>query len=204
MPGKRHTRSLRRTLPQRARPLAGKPREARPISRSQIRALEIELRPYEPLRVIAELSEPAVAVEAQDTTNATTDVVVVDMFWTRLVANRAHAVLLTDQLVELGCTDAVPPFQVMVAAAAVQPLLRLLPARVVARLAVGVSSTACAAVSRKLRKRLVLSAIRTPLHAEIVRLGYDSEATPTSVKRVSLAPFLHVRLYEVLGVFFQD
>src|SRR5262249_8285739 len=71
-PGIRHGCSLRRTPPQRDRPLLGELCEPIEFPRTLRRVFYVERGAVEPLGVITELPEPPVAVEAQDPAHLTT------------------------------------------------------------------------------------------------------------------------------------
>jgi hypothetical protein len=102
-------------------------------------------------------------------------VIVVDVLRVRLVADRADAALVANQVVELVDADAVAPLQVIVTIAAVQPILRLAPTSVMAWLAIRMPPVTHPLVPRKFFEGFVLAAVRTALHAPIVRTGYDND-----------------------------
>jgi hypothetical protein len=106
-PLRRHTRSLRRTPPQRPDPLLGELRRTRSLSRARVRPVEVELGPHEPIHVVPELPQPAIAVEAQNPADPTCRVFVVHVVRVRPVADRAHPTLIADQLIDVISADAV-------------------------------------------------------------------------------------------------
>jgi hypothetical protein len=65
------------------------------------------------LRVVAELTQPTVAVEAQDRSHSARGMVVVDMSGGRRLADGTYAVLLPKQVVRLGCRNPVAPREVV-------------------------------------------------------------------------------------------
>jgi hypothetical protein len=139
------------------------------VSRTLVCVFDVERRAVQPIRVVAELPEATVAVEAKDAANAARGVIVVDMLGTWFPAYRTDVTLLAYKLVELCGADAVAALQVVVARPSVETFLRLFATRVVTGLAVGVSTVSRAAITGKLREWLVSSAVRTALHAQIVR-----------------------------------
>ena len=96
----------------------------------------------------------------------------VDVFRIRPFTDEAHAALIGHHPIEVVGTDAVSPLQVIVAAASIEALSRLGGARVVARLAVGVSSVFGVPVPRELLERLGEPAVGTAFrHATMMEQG---------------------------------
>jgi hypothetical protein len=110
----------------------------------------VERGAIKPLWIVTELPEPAIAAEAQNSTNATREVIVIDVFGRRPVADQAHVALLSNQLLDLGRANAVATLEVIVAGASVQTLSRLVASRVMAGFAIGRNATLCSPVARKL------------------------------------------------------
>jgi hypothetical protein len=67
------------------------------------------------IHVVPELTEAAMAVEAEHTTNQSRLVIVVDMLRSVASTDRALAALRANQVVDLRGTDAVSALQVVVA-----------------------------------------------------------------------------------------
>jgi hypothetical protein len=139
------------------------------------RSLEVGDRCGEPTRVVSELAETAVAVEAEDAANLTGQVAVIDVLGVWSAADGADAALLRDELRNLISADPVALEEVVVTAPAVKALSRLLSSGVVTRLAIGVVAVLRAAVSREVLERLPLTTVRASLHARIVWKGCDNE-----------------------------
>jgi hypothetical protein len=97
-PGKRHALSLRRTPPQRERPLLGELCEVLDISGGIV---HVRRSAIEALRIVAELAKAAVAVKAQDSAHATSAVIVIDVLGSRFLADRAHIALMPNQILDL-------------------------------------------------------------------------------------------------------
>src|SRR5512132_4079419 len=90
--------------------------------------------------------------------------IVVDMLWIGLVADRADTALVAHELVELYRSYPVAAAQVVMTPAAIEPLTRLTTARVMAKLAIRRVAALRSAVARKVGQRLVLQTVGTPLH----------------------------------------
>jgi hypothetical protein len=75
--------------------------------------LDIQLGPCEPIRVIGELPQPPVAVEAQDAANAVRRVIVIDVLGIGLATNRADTALVADHFVDFGSADTIATLQVV-------------------------------------------------------------------------------------------
>jgi hypothetical protein len=84
------------------------------VSRTLLCVFDVERRAVQPLRVVAELPQSAVAVEAQNASHTTRRVIVINMVRPGSLADGARTALLTDQVFDVGCTEAVAPFQVIV------------------------------------------------------------------------------------------
>lgn len=104
--------------------------------------------------VVAELSEPAVAVEAEYPADVPGLVVMVHMLRVCRLADGAEPTLLGEQLIELGLADPVPPPQVVLTTAAVEPCLRRFRPHVVAGLAVAAVTTSPGTVAGEIRHGL--------------------------------------------------
>jgi hypothetical protein len=81
-------------LPQRAGPFPGGSGEPADVRRTLLEVFDVERGAVKPLRIVAELTQPAVAVEAQDASDATRHVIVVDVLGVRPIADGAHIALL--------------------------------------------------------------------------------------------------------------
>ncbi|PPA61693.1 hypothetical protein BAW75_07275 [Micromonospora chalcea] len=99
--------------------------------------------------------------------------IVVQMFRIGAPTDRAHAALLGQELLELLLPDPVAAAQVVLAIATVEPLLRLVTAGDVARLAVAVP-TAGVGRSGEIVNGLDLLAVGAPLEAVRYRHGSPS------------------------------
>jgi hypothetical protein len=143
------------------------------LSGSYIRPFEIELGADESFRIVAELAEPPVAVETQDAAHTVGLVVVINVLRVGLPTDRTDATLVANHFIDLIRTDAIAMLQVIVAVTAVEAFLGFTSPRVVARLAIGVPPVPHPLIAREISERLVLSAVRTALHALIVRSGCD-------------------------------
>jgi hypothetical protein len=138
-----------------------------------MRLLDIQLRACEPFGVIFELSEPPVAVEAQDAADAVRRVIVINVLRIRSPANGADASLVASHFVDFRSADAITTLQVVMPIPSLQTLFGLTSPHVVTRLAIRMSAIAHPLVSRELFERLVSTAVGTALHALIVRLGCE-------------------------------
>ncbi|WP_239080161.1 hypothetical protein [Paractinoplanes brasiliensis] len=87
--------------------------------------------------------------------------IVIDVLRVGSAADRAHPELPPQQLVEVSLPDPIARPQVVFARAAIKALPRLLPTRVVARLAVAPAAAAVITTAREVVKRLGLAAVRT-------------------------------------------
>lgn len=125
--------------------------------------------------VVAKLPEPAVAIEAQDASDPSRGVVVVNMLRVFTAADRTQSALPFYERCNLYGSNAVTPCQVVVPGAAVQALAGLTTSSVVAGLAVRVPAVAAAFVARKLFEGLELLAVCAPFHRPILRWRYDNE-----------------------------
>jgi len=88
---------------------------------------------------------------------------VVHVFRGGFTADGAQALLLLEHPVGVGRADPVAPHEVVVPAAAVEPLTGLLSAHVVAGLAVDVPPVLCAPVAREVLQRQNLLAVTAAL-----------------------------------------
>jgi hypothetical protein len=118
--------------------------------------------PEHQVRLVTELAERAVAVEAEQTAYPLRRVVVVDMDGRRLTAAPAHATLLGEHLVEVLCGDAVAMPKVVVTHRSVILPPVLDDDQVVAGLAVRASTARCAAIARELGNGLHIAALGAP------------------------------------------
>jgi hypothetical protein len=84
------------------------------VGRTLLCVFDVERGAVQPIRVVAELPEATVAVEAKDASNLTRRVVVVNMVGPRSLADGANAALLADKVFDLRCAEAVAPLQVIV------------------------------------------------------------------------------------------
>jgi hypothetical protein len=100
-------------------------------------------------------------------------VVVVDVFRPRPIADWAHATLQVNEFFNFSGPDPVTPHQVIVAAAAIETFACFTSALVMTWLAVGRESIAGALVAWDLVREFPLAAVRTSLHASIVRSRCD-------------------------------
>jgi hypothetical protein len=137
------------------------------------RFFQVERGAVQPLSIVTELSESAVAVEAQDTANAGSRTIVIDVFGNRLAADRADTALVADHLVDFVSANPRSTLQVIMTIASVKPIFGFTSTSVVARLAVGMSTVSHPLVTRELFEGLILPAVKTALHAQIVRTRYD-------------------------------
>jgi hypothetical protein len=117
------------------------------------------------LRIIRKLAQATVAIEAENTSNFTGIMVMVDLIRIVSTANRTHIRLLLDQLVNVSSADSVSSLEVVVARSAVQTLARFRATSVVTGLAVGVAAILRVAVPRELLEGLPLTAVGASLHA---------------------------------------
>jgi hypothetical protein len=92
----RHAQSLRRTPPQRAGPLPGRSGEPADFCRTLLGVFDVERGAVKPMRIVSELAQSAIAVEAEDAPHATRHMIVVDVLRIGLGADRASATLATD------------------------------------------------------------------------------------------------------------
>jgi hypothetical protein len=147
--------------------------------------LDIVCRRSQQSRVVPELSETAVAVEAQQGSNRARVMVVVDVLRRRLPTDVAETALGGGHGVYFPCRDAITSLQVIGPRPA-DPVLRRLATDVVARLAVRRSTGRLAGIAHEVVDRLHGGAIRTPLVAlRYVHLSLVAalRGTPTGVLR---------------------
>jgi hypothetical protein len=134
-------------------------------------AIEVQRGADQPVTVIAELTEAAVAVEAENSAHFAGPMIVVDVFGIWSQTHDTDATLRLDELIELVGTDAVSTLQVIVTTTAVQSIAGFLAAGVVACLAIRVATISQTSVARELLRRLPLFAVRTALHGWNVEQG---------------------------------
>jgi hypothetical protein len=127
-------------------------------SRELVVLNEVTNRVRQSLDVVAELTQPAVTVETQDTAHPARLVVVINVFGILAAADGALAALLLDHPLDICGGDSVSLEQVVVPIAAVPTLLVLASDAVVTRLAIAVPTVFRSAVTRELFKRLPLAA----------------------------------------------
>ena len=138
---------------------------------------------------VAELSEPTVAVEAEDAAHKTRLVIVVDVVRRSALADRAPVPLRLDQRVDLVGADAVAMLQVVVPRAAMKALAALARTRVVAVLAVAVPTILRVPITRELVVWFPLLAVRTSLDAVSVSVGCDRTAPDQRFLEITHPPF---------------
>src|SRR4051794_38382644 len=110
---------------------------------------QVRDRPGQPRGTVTELAKTTVAVEAEYPAHPPGAMIVVQMLRVGSPADRAHATLFGEQLVELLLPHAVALTQVVLTIAAVEPLLGLPCPGVVTGLAVGGVARAVGAVAGK-------------------------------------------------------
>jgi len=115
-------------------------------------------------RVVLELAEAAVAVEAEQRSDSASRMIMIDVRGRRGLANRTQTVLLFQHRVGFCSRESVATLQV-VGTRAAQPFKRCSAPRIVTGLAIGVPTRSPAPGCRKFSKRLDGVAIGTPLHA---------------------------------------
>lgn len=119
---------------------------------------QVRDRPGQTLGAVLELTKTTIAVEAEYPAHPPGAMIVVQMLRVRGPADRAHAALLGEELVELLLPDPVPPPQVVLTATAVQAQAGFLALLVVARLAVSAVAAPARPVTREVVEPFGLTA----------------------------------------------
>jgi hypothetical protein len=127
--------------------------------------VEVQSCSFQAVDIVSELTESAVAVEAEDAPHLVRCMIVIDMLGIRPTAHCTDATLFRYQRVDVRRADPVSTQEVVVATASVEPSATLLPTCVVARLAIHGTAVSGTLVPGELLRGLPGSAVRAALHA---------------------------------------
>jgi hypothetical protein len=131
------------------------------------------------LGIVPELTEPSVTHLANDCSYFPAGVIVVDMDGRPFPADGTLAALLGDHPIDVSGSDAISTLQVIVTTPTVQSLSALAHLRVVAGLAVTVSTGGGSSIPREILRGLLLTALAAE-HSSLLlsaRSIYRSRAT---------------------------
>src|SRR5690348_1584268 len=114
------------------------------------------------LKLVANITQSLVAVEAQQSPDLARGVIVVDVFGIGPATNGALPALRGEHRVDVGLTDAIPGAEVVFPASAVQTFASSTRPRVVTRLAVAAATPSATLALGKVFERLDGLAVGTP------------------------------------------